>query len=88
MKRTLIPLLAVLSLAACGQQESPPAATQSEPAAPAEAAAPAPAAAVLKSGEDVYSRSAWPATRTAWPARPRPASPAAGRRSPARGKRR
>ena len=56
MKRTLIPLLAVLSLAACGQQESPPAVTQSEPAAPAEAAAPAPAAAVLKSGEDVYKQ--------------------------------
>lgn len=58
MKRTLIPLLAVLTLAACGQQESPPAATQAEPAAPAsaEAAAPAPVAAVLKSGEDVYKQ--------------------------------
>ena len=58
MKRTLIPLLAVLTLAACGQQESPPAATQSEPAAPApaEAAVPAPVAAALKSGEDVYKQ--------------------------------
>ncbi|MFP5410603.1 MAG: c-type cytochrome [Gammaproteobacteria bacterium] len=50
MKRTLIPLLAVLTLAACGQQESPPAATQADPAAPA------PVAAVLKSGEDVYKQ--------------------------------
>lgn len=61
MKRTLIPLLATFALAACGQQESPPAATQAEPAAPAapapaEAAAPAPVATALKSGEDVYKQ--------------------------------
>lgn len=58
MKRTLIFLLASLTLAACGQQESSPAATQAEPAAsaPAAAAAPVPVAAVSKSGEDVYKQ--------------------------------
>lgn len=58
MKRTLMPLIAVLALAACGQQDAPPAATQAEPAAPASpspaAEAPAPAAIVFKSGEQVY----------------------------------
>lgn len=58
MKRALIFLLASLTLAACGQQESSPAATQAEPAAStsAAAAAPAPVAAVSKSGEDVYKQ--------------------------------
>lgn len=58
MKRALIFLLASLTLAACGQQESSPAATQAEPAASASAAAaaPAPVAAVSKSGEDVYKQ--------------------------------
>lgn len=60
MKRTLFPLLAVLALAACGQQENPSAATRTEAAAPAspppapEAAAPA--ADMLKSGEAVYKQ--------------------------------
>lgn len=48
MKLSLIPVLAVLSLAACGQQDSPPATTQTETAAPP------PVAAVVKSGERVY----------------------------------
>ena len=52
MKRTLLPLLAALSLAACGQQESPPVAAQAEPAAPAGPSSPA--AVVFKSGEQVY----------------------------------
>lgn len=65
MKRTLIPLLAALSLAACGQQESPPAATQAESAAPTSpspvaeapaAEASAPAAVMFKSGEQVYKQ--------------------------------
>lgn len=60
MKRTLIPLLAALTLAACGQQESPPAATQAESAAPPSpppaAEVPAPAAIVFKSGEQVYKQ--------------------------------
>jgi cytochrome c5 len=47
----ILPLVLAASLAACGQQESPPAATQ-EQAAPA--AQPQPAAPVLKSGEQVY----------------------------------
>ncbi|MFN3543822.1 MAG: c-type cytochrome [Thiobacillus sp.] len=54
MKRTLIPLLAVASLAACGQQESPPATTQGAPATGETAAVPAPAPVALKSGERVY----------------------------------
>ena len=49
MKRTLIPLLAALTLAACGQQDNPPAVTQAKPATPA-----SPAPIVLKSGEQVY----------------------------------
>ena len=60
MKRTLIPLLAVLSLAACGQQESTPAASQAEPAAPSSpstvAEVPAPAVVMFKSGEQVYKQ--------------------------------
>lgn len=53
MTRTLIPLVVTLALAACGQQDSPPAATQTGPTQSV-AGAPAPAAAVLKSGEQVY----------------------------------
>lgn len=45
----LTPVVLALVLSACGQQESPPAATQAEPAPPA-----APAQVVLKSGEQVY----------------------------------
>lgn len=54
MKYSLIPLLAVL-LAACGQQDNPPAATQAEPASPSSGVeVPAPAAVVFRSGEQVY----------------------------------
>ncbi|MFN3751570.1 MAG: c-type cytochrome [Thiobacillus sp.] len=48
MKRTLFPLLAALTLAACGQETPPPATPRAEPTAPA------PAAVALKSGEAVY----------------------------------
>lgn len=47
----ILPVVLAVSLAACGQQQSPPAATQ-EQAAPAPA--PQPAAPLLKSGEQVY----------------------------------
>lgn len=56
MRSTLIPLLAVLSLAACGQQESPPAPAQAEPAAAPPAEAAAQVAVALRSGEDVYKQ--------------------------------
>ena len=47
----LIPAILALSLSACGQQDSPPAASQE---APATVAASEPAIPVLKSGEQVY----------------------------------
>lgn len=58
MNRTLIPILAVLTLTACSQQDSPPAATQAEPAMPASADAgvSAPTTVMLKSGEQVYKQ--------------------------------
>jgi cytochrome c5 len=47
----LIPAILALSLSACGQQDSPPAASQE---APATVAASEPAVPALKSGEQVY----------------------------------
>ncbi|MFO7542262.1 MAG: c-type cytochrome [Thiobacillus sp.] len=58
MKTALISLIAALSLAACGQQDSPPVASAEPAASPpaAEVLAPTPVTAALKSGEQVYEQ--------------------------------